>query len=69
MIGYRPIGEAGLTLIPEEVPEPATLRDQFAMAALTGALASGIVEARAREHLARACYELADAMLAERERK
>lgn len=65
----------------EEAPEPRkTLRDEFAMAALTGELASSSTaesaEATARaaakaglepaQYLAKLCYEIADAMLAAR---
>jgi hypothetical protein len=44
----------------------ATLRDQFAMAALTGILATnpkGVVNDHIEEILARTVYQLADAML------
>lgn len=50
----------------------ATLRDQFAMAALTGLLAHiGIVarNAPSDDDLARGSYEFADAMLKAREEK
>lgn len=53
--------------------DPPTLRDRFAMAALTGLLANAtdpvarIVELRAR--VGAYAYEIADAMLAARERK
>lgn len=53
-----------LVLIPPDKDRPAGLRDQFAMAAITGILAFnavGDVRARARE-----AYEIADAMLVER---
>lgn len=52
----------------------ATLRDQFAMAALTGELASQSSDVgewldASSDMLARRCYRIADAMLAARERK
>lgn len=46
--------------------EQKTLRDEFAMAALTGVLAS---ESRdSRENFAAACYKMADAMLEARKK-
>jgi hypothetical protein len=50
----------------------ATLRDQLAMAALTGILAgrpTALSELYPNEQLASAAYSLADAMIAEREKK
>jgi len=52
------------------IPEPPTLRDQFAMAALTGFVASGkLGEAYTQEVLAGASYQIADAMMEAREAK
>lgn len=45
--------------------EAATLRDQFAMAALTGIMADGWVDSRACKR----AYEIADAMLEARKEK
>jgi len=45
--------------------EMATLRDQFAMAALTGIMADGWVDSRACKR----AYEIADAMLEARKEK
>lgn len=50
------------------VPKAATLRDQFAMAALAGLLASPD-SAGKPEDFARWAYRNADAMMAERERQ
>jgi hypothetical protein len=44
------------------------LRDQFAMAAMTGLLADPMESAKASDYVAAAAYEIADAMLAERNR-
>jgi hypothetical protein len=57
------------------VYEPATLRDQFAMAALQGTLASADQDTRrflqkqesASATIAKACYLMADAMLKARQ--
>lgn len=51
--------------------ELPSLRDQFAMAALTGWLASfpngAVVNAEAESDVAKACYTMADAMMKQRE--
>lgn len=77
------LSSIGLYAVPkqEEAQEPRkTLRDEFAMAALTGELASSSTaesaEATAKaavkaglepaQYLAKLCYEIADAMLAAR---
>lgn len=52
---------------PESTSAPATLRDQFAMAALRGLLAGP--DGMSMERGAAWCYEIADAMLAAREAK
>ena len=62
---YYIINEKDQTITPIDVK--ASLRDQFAMAALTGALAGRVVNERTE--WARAAYELADAMLKAREAK
>ena len=49
-------------------PKTATLRDQFAMAALTGIMANHESWGNAQERAERA-YEIADAMMKEREAK
>lgn len=49
-------------------PETITLRDQFAMAALTGLCADSGTAGVTVDVMARTSYALADAMLAERER-
>jgi hypothetical protein len=46
----------------------AALRDQFAMAAMTGLLADPMESAKASDYVAAAAYEIADAMLACRSR-
>jgi hypothetical protein len=46
----------------------AALRDQFAMAAMTGLLADPMESAKASDYVAAAAYEIADAMLACRNR-
>jgi hypothetical protein len=43
-----------------------TLRDQFAMAALTGYLTRGVIYGGSVKELVKHCYEIADAMMAER---
>lgn len=48
-------------------PETITLREQFAMAALTGLISDPGTKYNA-DHLAKNAYDIADAMLAERER-
>jgi hypothetical protein len=45
-----------------------TLRDQFAMAALTGVVASSKFSTRETEDSASFCYEIADAMLEARKK-
>ena len=51
-------------------PETPTLRDQFAMAALTGFVASGkLSKVYTQEVLAGASYQIADAMMRAREAK
>jgi len=47
-------------------PEQKTLRDEFAMAALTGVLASDVRDSR--ENFAAKCYKMADAMLEARKK-
>lgn len=44
------------------------LRDQFAVAALTGLLADPMESAKASEYVAAAAYEIADAMIRERQK-
>ena len=56
---HRPIST------PISMSETLTLRDQFAMAALTGVLADGFSKVAA----ARIAYDIADMMLAAREEK
>ncbi len=48
------------------VTEPLTLRDQFAMAALTGIVANDRDDECAGEWVAKRAYHLADAMLTAR---
>jgi hypothetical protein len=57
--------------LPESPPsKPRTLRDEFAMAALTGICASPLSNAGVgTEKIAQAAYEVADEMLIEREIK
>lgn len=60
-----------LVLVEEDAPQP-TLRDRFAMAALTGAMAAFFEEGSSWEDfddMAATCYEVADAMLRAREGK
>ena len=52
------------------IPEIPTLRDQFAMAAVTGFLASGkLGKVYTQEVLAGASYQIADALMEAREAK
>jgi hypothetical protein len=57
-----PVPKSGDVLPSSMTYEIATLRDQFAMAALTGLLADGKPDI----HAARLAYIIADAMLEER---
>lgn len=50
----------------EPTPETLTLRDQFAMAALTGIMATDSDGEHAEEWVAKRAYHLADAMLTAR---
>ena len=52
-------------LLPSDLTNVKTLRDEFAMSALTGTMSSGFVYTDDAE-IAKDCYEIADAMLAER---
>ena len=58
-------GYQRLVTTPVCMSETLTLRDQFAMAALTGVLADGFSKVAA----ARIAYDIADAMLEAREQK
>jgi hypothetical protein len=51
-------------MMPETTP--LTVRDQFAMAALTGLCADPTTACETTQKMARTCYALADAMMAQR---
>ena len=60
MSDYTPSAEASLEALAENLFTPS-LRDQFAMAALTGVMRASI--ANDRIEIARRAYEIADAMM------
>lgn len=52
------------------IAEPISLRDQFAIAALKGFIANPYYDIdEAKEQIASLCYEVSDAMLAERAKR
>jgi hypothetical protein len=55
--------------IPISMTETLTLRDQFAMAALTGMIANPITKRIEEAGLSKIAYEIADAMLEARKEK
>jgi hypothetical protein len=59
-------------MIEDRIPEQETLRDRFAMAALTGMLSNGIVNSldfpANQKRLTKIAYEFADTMLEARKR-
>jgi len=63
-----PAEKINFAVISDELDLGPTLRDQFAMAALTGMCASGEATDASPQSVSRTAYAVADAMLIERER-